>query len=65
MPANPVSCRRISENERPLAFPQIVAGLDQTHRVHVHHLRRKLGANLISTVRGVGYMIPRDGVVRG
>ncbi len=33
--------------------------------VHVHHLRRKLGANLISTVRGVGYMIPRDGVVRG
>ena len=25
--------------------------------VHVHHLRRKLGANLIHTVRGVGYII--------
>jgi len=25
--------------------------------VHVHHLRRKLGAHLISTVRGVGYML--------
>jgi DNA-binding response OmpR family regulator len=28
--------------------------------VHVHHLRRKLGAELIRTVRGVGYMLPRD-----
>jgi two-component system OmpR family response regulator/two-component system response regulator QseB len=28
--------------------------------VHVHHLRRKLGAALIQTVRGVGYMLPRD-----
>ena len=28
--------------------------------VHVHHLRRKLGASLIQTVRGVGYMLPRD-----
>ena len=28
--------------------------------VHVHHLRRKLGAGLIQTVRGVGYMIARD-----
>lgn len=27
--------------------------------VHVHHLRRKLGADLIRTIRGVGYMIPR------
>jgi two-component system OmpR family response regulator/two-component system response regulator QseB len=26
--------------------------------VHVHHLRRKLGAALIQTVRGVGYLIP-------
>jgi len=33
--------------------------------VHVHHLRRKLGAGVISTVRGVGYMIPRDGAGRG
>lgn len=28
--------------------------------VHVHHLRRKLAPKLIRTVRGVGYMIPRD-----
>ena len=28
--------------------------------VHIHHLRRKLGAALIHTVRGVGYMIPRE-----
>ena len=25
--------------------------------VHVHHLRRKLGADLITTLRGVGYML--------
>lgn len=25
--------------------------------VHIHHLRRKLGANLIRTVRGVGYLV--------
>jgi two-component system OmpR family response regulator/two-component system response regulator QseB len=28
--------------------------------VHVHHLRRKLAPDLIRTVRGVGYMLPRD-----
>lgn len=28
--------------------------------VHVHHLRRKLGADLIQTMRGVGYFVPRD-----
>lgn len=28
--------------------------------VHVHHLRRKLGSELIRTVRGVGYFIPRQ-----
>jgi two-component system OmpR family response regulator/two-component system response regulator QseB len=28
--------------------------------VHVHHLRRKLGATLIQTVRGVGYMMARE-----
>jgi DNA-binding response OmpR family regulator len=25
--------------------------------VHIHHLRKKLGNELIKTVRGVGYMI--------
>ncbi len=29
--------------------------------VYVHHLRRKLHPNLIRTVRGVGYMIPKAG----
>jgi two-component system OmpR family response regulator/two-component system response regulator QseB len=28
--------------------------------VHIHHLRRKLGPGLIQTVRGVGYLLPRD-----
>lgn len=27
--------------------------------VHIHHLRRKLGPQLIRTVRGVGYLMPR------
>ncbi|ANQ83354.1 response regulator [Azoarcus olearius] len=29
-----------------------------TLEVHIHHLRRKLGADLIHTVRGVGYTVP-------
>jgi DNA-binding response OmpR family regulator len=27
--------------------------------VHIHHLRKKLGADFIKTLRGVGYMIPK------
>jgi DNA-binding response OmpR family regulator len=27
--------------------------------VHVHHLRKKLGADMIRTIRGVGYLIPK------
>ena len=30
-----------------------------TIEVHVHHLRKKFGAELIKTVRGVGYMVPK------
>jgi DNA-binding response OmpR family regulator len=28
--------------------------------VHVHHLRRKLGSTLIQTIRGIGYLLPRE-----
>jgi two-component system OmpR family response regulator/two-component system response regulator QseB len=28
--------------------------------VHIHHLRRKLAADCIRTVRGVGYLVPRE-----
>lgn len=28
--------------------------------VHVHHLRRKLGNDVIQTVRGLGYIVPRE-----
>jgi len=28
--------------------------------VHVHHLRRKLAPEVIRTVRGVGYLLPRS-----
>jgi two-component system, OmpR family, response regulator len=28
--------------------------------VHMHHLRRKLGADAFRTVRGVGYVMPKD-----
>jgi two-component system, OmpR family, response regulator QseB len=31
-----------------------------TVEVHVHHLRRKLGAELIKTVRGVGYTLRQE-----
>jgi two-component system OmpR family response regulator/two-component system response regulator QseB len=31
-----------------------------TVEVHIHHLRRKLGSELIRTVRGVGYLLMRD-----
>ena len=30
--------------------------------VHVHHLRKKLAPELLRTVRGVGYVMPRDAV---
>ncbi|MCR4302913.1 MAG: response regulator transcription factor [Gallionella sp.] len=28
--------------------------------VHIHHLRRKIFPEMIETIRGVGYLIPRD-----
>lgn len=34
------------------------AAQSNTVEVHIHHLRRKLGKELIRTVRGVGYQVP-------
>ena len=31
-----------------------------TVEVHIHHLRRKLAPDVIRTVRGVGYVLPRE-----
>jgi two-component system OmpR family response regulator/two-component system response regulator QseB len=28
--------------------------------VHLHHLRRKLHPGIVQTVRGVGYLMPKD-----
>ena len=50
---------------RVVAKPRLQEGLYGWDRdvesnaveVHIHHLRRKLGANLIRTVRGVGYLL--------
>lgn len=51
---------------RVLSRPQLEARLynwcdaleSNAIEVYVHHLRRKLGAELIRTVRGVGYFVP-------
>lgn len=31
--------------------------------VHIHHLRKKLGAELIRTIRGVGYLVDKPGKI--
>jgi DNA-binding response OmpR family regulator len=48
-----------------LARGEAFAAFDRSVDVHVSHLRKKLGDSarsptLIKTVRGVGYLIPRD-----
>lgn len=30
-----------------------------TVEVHIHHLRKKLGSNIIRTIRGIGYMVDK------
>jgi two-component system OmpR family response regulator/two-component system response regulator QseB len=32
-----------------------------TVEVYIHHLRKKLGRDLIKTIRGVGYLMPKEG----
>nr|AAP51109.1 putative two-component response regulator [uncultured bacterium] len=50
---------RTQIEERLYSFDQ---ALDSNAiEVHVHHLRRKLGNDIIRTMRGVGYFIPGDG----
>lgn len=31
--------------------------------VHIHNLRKKFGAELIRTIRGIGYMVPKEGTI--
>jgi len=54
-PGRPVSRARLEE--------RLYGWADQVEsnavEVHVHALRRKLGADLIKTLRGVGYVVPR------
>ena len=44
--------------ERLYAWGEEVAS--NAVEVHVHHLRRKLGPDVIRTVRGVGYLVAKD-----
>jgi two-component system OmpR family response regulator/two-component system response regulator QseB len=56
----------LEDRPRPLSRADIQArsgnrvGDGSAVEVHVHHLRRKLGEQVIQTVRGVGYRIPPD-----
>jgi two-component system OmpR family response regulator/two-component system response regulator QseB len=57
----------LEDRPRPLTRAEILertgnrVGDGGAVEVHVHHLRKKLGDDLIQTVRGVGYRIPTDG----
>ena len=58
----------IEVRPRVLSRPQIEARLyswdkaldSNAVEVHVHHLRKKLGEDVIRTLRGVGYFVPED-----
>jgi two-component system response regulator QseB len=54
-PGRPVSRARLEE--------RLYGWADQVEsnavEVHIHSLRKKLGAELIKTLRGVGYVVPR------
>ncbi len=57
----------MSDIGRALSRQQIEASLygwkegveSNAVEVHIHHLRKKLGKELIRTVRGVGYLVPK------
>ena len=60
--------RTLAENAgRVMTRAQLEAGLygwgeepdSNAVEVHIHHLRRKLGAERIRTLRGVGYLMPK------
>ncbi|MDB5753103.1 MAG: DNA-binding response regulator [Ramlibacter sp.] len=56
----------VEASPKVLSRPQLEAKLYNWDRaldsnaieVHIHHVRKKLGENLIRTVRGVGYFVP-------
>jgi DNA-binding response OmpR family regulator len=60
-----VLAKLIAQPARPLSQEQLGAALyaldddiqSNAVEVHVHHLRRKLGADWIKTIRGVGYVL--------
>jgi two-component system response regulator QseB len=54
-PGRPVSRARLEE--RLYGWEDAVES--NAVEVHVHALRRKLGARLIRTLRGIGYVVPR------
>lgn len=60
-----VLAKLMSQPHRPLSQEQLIASLyawgediaSNAVEVHVHHLRKKLGADWIKTIRGVGYVL--------
>jgi len=58
----------VEARPRVLSRQQIEAGLynfdsvldSNAIEVHVHHLRRKLGGDVVRTLRGVGYFVPEE-----
>lgn len=60
-----VLAKLISQPSRPLSQEQLAAAMypwgddpqSNAVEVHIHHLRRKLGADWIKTIRGVGYVL--------
>ena len=50
-------CRKAQLEERLYGWGEEVES--NTVEVHVHNLRKKLGADAIRTIRGVGYVIAR------